>query len=66
MAPSPNFLLLVERTTYFRKREQMLHPTHLTSTQAVFAGSGRLEPHELVVRFGGVLEVQGEIMLCAL
>ena len=44
----------------------MLHPTHLTSTQAMFVGSGRLELHELVVRYRSVLEVQEEVTLSAL
>lgn len=42
----------------------MMHPTHLTSTQAMFVCSGRLELYKLVVRYCSVLEVQEEITLC--
>lgn len=41
-----------------------MHPTHLTSTQAMFVGFGRLELYKLVVRYCSVLEVQEEITLC--
>lgn len=41
----------------------MLYPAHLTSTEAVSVGSGRLELHRSVLRYCSELEGKEELML---